>query len=581
MKQYNPGTWNIGFAFTCSGSVFPKSGTVALPPSVLAYLLHGLFNGTGDVKVAMAPAGEIAAQLMSGFTFILGFLIVFRAQTAFNRWWEGGTLLQQLRGEWFNAFSSLMAFTNVAPDRRMEVLKFQHQLARMISMLYASALQQVGTMNKKEFELIDIQGFDPQSVNYLMNSHDQCEVCLQWIQRFIVRANSDEVIKIAPPILSRVFNQLGNGIVNLNNARKITDFAIPFNLAQMITIMLLFHWMFTPVLCALSITSPGWASFVTFLVIFSIWSINYIATELEMPFGSDPNDLPVVDMQKDLNLSLIGLFDERAKEPPAFQFDLTVHKELMRLDVDMDSSLEPYCIPDDRWNVLEQKTKNDEANASPWPDDDEDQVTVMVVDTPAPQALVAQPVKCHPIVDMPVKDETPPQQMSSWVPPGAPEIVAISPRPTDDVGPFSPVVDAPRADATRSRAATDGGPSPTAWMRRGRGLEAPAETSPRCIPSSMSMAIPMPILVDGETTLPTEQDLKKAKEGATMIVYDSLNPEMIKLNAAVLCQLARIAGDMRILANSSIARDTSPSAAASHDRAQSLARGGDAAAGGS
>jgi predicted membrane chloride channel (bestrophin family) len=556
MKQYNPGTWNIGFAFTCSGSVFPKSGTVALPASVLAFFLHGVFNGTGDMKLVMAPVGQVGAELMAGFTFILGFLIVFRAQTAFNRWWEGGTLLQQLRGEWFNAFSCLMAFTNSAADKRLEVLKFQHQLARMISMLYASALQQVGTMPKKEFELIDMQGFDPQSVNYLMNSHDQCEICLQWIQRLIVRANSDEVIKIAPPILSRVFNQLGNGIVNLNNARKITDFAIPFNLAQMITIMLLFHWMFTPVLCALAITSPGWASFVTFLVIFSIWSINYIATELEMPFGSDPNDLPLADMQKDLNLSLIGLFDERAKEPPSFQFNLTVHTELMRLDVDMDSSLEPYCMPDDRWNVLEQRTKSGDANASPWPDDDEDedQVLVMVGDAPGPQALVAKP----PIIHMPVSDVAPPQQMSSWVPPGAPEIVAISPRPTDDVGPFSPVVDATRA-----------GPTPAAWMRRGRGLEASPETSPRHFPSPMPMAIPIPILVEGGITLPTEQDFKKAKEGATMIVFDSLNPEIVKLNAAVLCQLARIAGDMRILANSSIVRDTAPVAAATHDRPQS------------
>merc|ERR1719271_51737 len=148
-------------------------------------------------------------------------------------------------------------------------------------MLYASAIQQVGTMPLKEFELLDLQGFDPNGFQYLRTTHDQCEVCLQWIQRLIVHANNDEVIKIAPPILSRVFNQLGNGIVNLNNARKITEFAIPFNLAQMITIMLLFHWGFTPVMCALSISSAGWAAFLTFTVIFSFWSINYIATELE------------------------------------------------------------------------------------------------------------------------------------------------------------------------------------------------------------------------------------------------------------------------------------------------------------
>ena len=51
---------------------------------------------------------------------------------------------------------------------------------------------------------------------------------------------TQEIILVAPPILSRVYNQLGNGIVNLNNARKITSFPIPFPLAQMITLTSLF-----------------------------------------------------------------------------------------------------------------------------------------------------------------------------------------------------------------------------------------------------------------------------------------------------------------------------------------------------
>merc|ERR1711865_503002 len=107
------------------------------------------------------------------------------------------------------------------------------------------------------------------SLEFMQDAHDRCEIVLQWIQRLIVEANAAETIKVAPPILSRVYNQLGNGIVNLNNARKITDFPIPFPLAQM----------------------------VTFMLVFAFWSINYIAVELEMPFGDDTNDLPLSEMQ--------------------------------------------------------------------------------------------------------------------------------------------------------------------------------------------------------------------------------------------------------------------------------------------
>merc|ERR1719181_1255699 len=112
---------------------------------------------------------------------------------------------------------------------------------------------------------------------YMQSSHDRVEIVLQWIQRLIAEANEHEVIKVAPPILSRVYNQLGNGIVNLNNARKITDFPIPFPLAQMVTFMLLCHFAITIIVCAASVQTSSWAGFLTFLVVFSFWSINYIA----------------------------------------------------------------------------------------------------------------------------------------------------------------------------------------------------------------------------------------------------------------------------------------------------------------
>merc|ERR1712232_561327 len=54
---------------------------------------------------------------------------------------------------------------------------------------------------------------------------------------------------------------------------------------------------------------------------FSFWSINYIAMELEQPFGDDPNDLPMAELQSNFNSSLCVLFDEQAVQPPAFEFE--------------------------------------------------------------------------------------------------------------------------------------------------------------------------------------------------------------------------------------------------------------------
>merc|ERR1719387_3325387 len=102
-------------------------------------------------------------------------------------------------------------------------------------------------------------------MKFLKQCHDRCEVVLQWLQKLILEAEKNGTIKVAPPILSRVYNQLGNGIVNLNNARKISDFPIPFPLAQMITVMLMFHWLVTAVVCAASLDSPVWVAILSFV----------------------------------------------------------------------------------------------------------------------------------------------------------------------------------------------------------------------------------------------------------------------------------------------------------------------------
>merc|ERR1719197_771495 len=96
----------------------------------------------------------------------------------------------------------------------------------------------------------------------------------------------------------------------------------------MITIMLLVHLFTTAIVCASSVQTTPWAGVLSFIIIMAYWSINYIAVELEMPFGDDLNDLPVFDMQRDLNASLISLMDKRAANPPIFKYDQEIHSRL-------------------------------------------------------------------------------------------------------------------------------------------------------------------------------------------------------------------------------------------------------------
>merc|ERR1740138_1615055 len=79
--------------------------------------------------------------LWSGYTFVLGFLVVFRNNQAYSRFWEGATLINQVRGEWFNAISCLIAFCNKEHDEPGRLQRFQNLLVRLGSLMYCSALQ--------------------------------------------------------------------------------------------------------------------------------------------------------------------------------------------------------------------------------------------------------------------------------------------------------------------------------------------------------------------------------------------------------------------------------------------------------
>jgi len=186
-------------------------------------------------------------------------------------------------------------------------------------------LQQVAMMRDDRFEIINIDGLEEESLQYLRRSQDRCQVLLQWIQRLVVMNISNGVLPIAPPILSRVFQELSRGMVNLQNAKKIKEFPFPFPYAQMITFMLTIHWIITPVANCLMVENKAWAAVLTFVSIFVFWSINYIAIQIELPFGDDVNDLPMADMQRDMNRSLWVLLEKKAQTPPCFAYNQTAH----------------------------------------------------------------------------------------------------------------------------------------------------------------------------------------------------------------------------------------------------------------
>lgn len=323
MRHYVGGKWGFSLIFGIYGSVFPYAFAMAVVNAALTVGVsismeysEGIYPDPGTT--------ETVATLMAIFTSVMMFILTFRSDIAYERWWEGGTLLQKKRGEWFNAYSSLVAFSSARPELQRQVMEFHHLLARLMSLLFCCALQQVSPSKDRPFEILDTQGIELESLLYLESTRDKVEIILQWIQRSIVLRMNDGVLPVAPPVLSRAFQELSRGIVNLQNARKIADFPFPYPYAQVSILMLLLHWGLMPFWCSM-LLSKTMAAGTSFVVIFFLWCLNFIALQLEAPFGDEPNDLPMDQMILDWNNSLCTLLSPRSQRPPAFEFDPATH----------------------------------------------------------------------------------------------------------------------------------------------------------------------------------------------------------------------------------------------------------------
>lgn len=318
MIDYEPRAFPLWLLFRLHGSVFPRAILWAVPSTALAIILHA-YVIEYDADLNLSQFGI--------FNFVLGFLLVFRSQQAYNRFWEAGTIIQRVRGNWFNCFSACCAFCSTKPENEEQVRKFKHSLVRFTSLLYCSALQQLAVCKDAAFEVIDLEDFPEASLKRLAEAPEKTLVVIQWMQQLITDNQRNGTLDVPPPILSRVFQELSNGSVDFVDAMKITDVLFPFPYTQMISTMLILCSVITPVILAAAIHNVVWVAVLTFCSTFFYWCIDYIAAEIEMPYGDDPNDLPMASFQQQLNRSLCALMDNSYSTYP----DIILSEETNKL----------------------------------------------------------------------------------------------------------------------------------------------------------------------------------------------------------------------------------------------------------
>jgi len=307
--------------FRLNGSVLPYGALFALPGAIATGILHATWNpdlkGTDNIEVARF------GDVWTAYTFSLGFLVVFRNNQAYNRFWEGASKVHEIRAELFSCASTLMAYCSSKEEMQEEVANFQELLIRLVSLLFATCMSEISTDDdeidpEEMMQVIDLTGIDRQSLDHMQHSPSRCEVIIQWITRLMIESLHNHIIDVPPPILNRSTTDLASAIVDIYRVRKIKEVPFPFPYSQMVLLMLAVYSLVTPILASQLIDSLSMAVVASFCVQTAFWSLYQIADEIDQPFGTDPNDLPMHDMQMDFNKSLLHLIQPATQRVPSF-----------------------------------------------------------------------------------------------------------------------------------------------------------------------------------------------------------------------------------------------------------------------
>lgn len=229
----------------------------------------------------------------SAISLVLGFLLVFRTQLSYGRYWEGRTAMQVLNSKLEDVAIHTKTFVQ-RTDREATVWK-----ARMGQALINFFTLAIADLRGEE-ELNDVleqyDGFldlTPTQIDELQASnyrtyHILNEIVDQWVVWSLKGG-----VAVPPPIQSRTYQIISEAQLAFNAAQKIQSTPFPYPLMQVCGMLLHVYMLTGPLVIGAFLKNPAFGTFLSTASVLGFFALNKTAEELEDPFGSDPNDLPL------------------------------------------------------------------------------------------------------------------------------------------------------------------------------------------------------------------------------------------------------------------------------------------------
>lgn len=287
MIQYNPKNWyQLIFAVH-------KSDTIRIMWKEIIYM--GLFTLLiAFLEITFFPTVTVLSELTTVYSligFVISLLLVFRTNTAYDRWWEGRKKWGELVNDSRNLAIKLAVLTKTEEDRDF--------FMRMIPNFTAATKEHL--RNGVNLERLDLTNDEMMGLTTKVHIPNAIS---QLIYERVNALKKKEVLSEEEfIILDRNINSF---LDSLGACERIKNTPIPFSYSLFLKKFIFIYVMTLPLAF---VTNFGYYSALIATFVFYVFvSMEVLAEEIEDPFGSDDNDLPTDNLTDKIKANVIEIF---------------------------------------------------------------------------------------------------------------------------------------------------------------------------------------------------------------------------------------------------------------------------------
>ena len=271
MIKYNPKNW-FGLIFE-----FHKSDT--LRKLIYVILIYAVYAGIIVYLELHYTNFKSTIAIHSLLGFVLGLLLVFRTNTAYDRWWEGRKVLGALVNTSRNLALKLNTFI---PNEKTEIKKRISELISNYSFSMKNHLRDKMIVEEIKYN---------ESLSKEEYTESDHKPNLIAKKLYIETKKLYDNKNISGNIYITVDEQIKELTDVVGKCERIKKTPIPYSYNIFLKKFIFIYTLTLPV--GLATDFFYWSIPISIFILYILGSLELLAEEIENPFGEDANDLPV------------------------------------------------------------------------------------------------------------------------------------------------------------------------------------------------------------------------------------------------------------------------------------------------